>query len=498
MPHVGDVLLEGRGLSKFYGPSRALEDVDIRITRGSIHGLLGKNGAGKSTLAGVISGTVRPDQGSLHLAGSHLGHDNAATRRRQGVRLLGQHSEILEHLTVTENLLLADLPRRAGVVQWSRAHRYAAEVLREHRLDLSPRAQAGTLSLSEQRRLGVVKVLLGDGRLIILDEPTTGLSFDERRDLMTWVRELADRGVTFVYISHHNDEVRQLCTEYTVLRDGKVVSTGSDVAGLSPARLSSLVTGADVDEFHRDRREPAETAVTLEGFATEGVEPFDLSIGRGEVVGFIGLPGSGAQETMRALAGLKPSSGVVRIGGRRIRVDRPGRALESGVTYLTHDRMGEGLVPSMPIDDNLHLGAWPSWARIFVSRREMTSRTEQDRTGLGIRMGSPRDEVSQLSGGNAQKVLMGRMLLRKPSLLLLDEPTLGVDVGAKEDIHRLIDAATRQGTSIVVRAYDPDETARVVDRAITFAAGRVTGALAGDDLTIEAVSTAQHLGGTRV
>jgi simple sugar transport system ATP-binding protein/ribose transport system ATP-binding protein len=490
-------LLAGTGLSKAYGPSRALDEVSFHISPGAIHGLLGKNGAGKSTLAQVVAGTVRPDAGSLRWEGAPIDGETTRVRRRRGIQLLGQHSSLLPDLSVTENLLLADLPRRGKLVSWREGHERAREMLREHRLELDPRARAGDLSLSEARRLGIVRVLVGEGRLVILDEPTTGLSLGERRDLLTWTRGLADGGVSFVYISHHNDEIRQLCDEFTVLRDGRVVVSGADASALSSAELSELVTGTDVREFHRDRKQHfTGTAAELRGFAVNGGVPFDLEVRAGEIVGLIGLPGSGAQETMRALAGLAPSTGTARVAGREVRHDSPRRALAAGIAYLTHDRMGEGLVADMSISDNAHLGAWPT-RRGLVRASRVRHGTESDRRKLTIRMGAPDHPVSTLSGGNAQKVLLSRVLRRAPRLLLLDEPTLGVDVGAKEDIHRLVDEASRRGIGVVVRAYDPDETARLVDRALTFADGTLTGELTGSALTIDSVATAQHLGGTR-
>jgi ABC-type sugar transport system ATPase subunit len=488
-------LLVADGVAKIYGASRALDDVSVTINRGAIHGLLGKNGAGKSTLAGIAAGVVRPDHGTLTFDGRDITNESAASRKKRGIRLLDQHSEVLPDLSVTENLLLGALPRRRGLVDWRTAGERAAEILDEHDLSISPRRLAGGLSLSERRRLSIVKALIGNGQLVILDEPTTGLTIGERRDLMRWVRKLADQGRTFVYISHHNDEVRQLCTEYTILRDGRVVADGA-MESLTAANLATLVSGEDVTEFHRRRRHGGDDLLNIRSLRFGHCGPIDLTVRAGEIVGLVGLPGSGAQELLRVLAGLMPATGGdVRISGRAVDLRRPRACLDAGLAYLTDDRIGEGVAAQMSIEDNIHLGRWPHGRYRFLDSGRMAVRSERVRQTLSVAMTGPRQEVRQLSGGNQQKVLIGRLLTREPKVLVLDEPTVGVDVAAKEEIHRLVDRVTEDGVAVVMRAYDPDETARLVDRAVLFSGGSITGELSGDALTLSAVATAQHVGG---
>ncbi|MFI7636730.1 sugar ABC transporter ATP-binding protein [Nonomuraea sp. NPDC049400] len=491
---ISTPLLVAGGITKVYGASRALDDVTVTINRGAIHGLLGKNGAGKSTLAGVIAGVIRPDHGTLTFDGRDVTHESAAAQQRHGIRLLDQHSEVLADLSVAENLLLGALPWRRGLVDWRTALDRAGEILDEHELRIPPRRLAGDLSLSERRRLSIVKALTGNGRLVILDEPTTGLTLKERRDLMRWVRSLADQGRTFVYISHHNDEVRQLCTEYTVLRDGRVVAGGT-MESLTAARLSTLISGEDVTEFRRRRRLDGDELLSIRGLRYGDCGPIDLTVRAGEIVGLVGLPGSGAQELLRVLAGLTPATGgEVRMGGRAVDLSRPRTSLDAGIGYLTHDRIGEGVAAQMSIADNIHLGNWPRRQYRFLDTGRMAVRSERIRQAMSVAMTGPRQEIRQLSGGNQQKVLLGRLLTRDPKVLVLDEPTVGVDVAAKEEIHRLVDQATENGVAVILRAYDPDETARLVDRAVLFAGGSITGELTGDDLTVSAVATAQHIG----
>ncbi len=489
-------LLLATEVTKTYGSSRALDGAELAIGHGAIHGLLGKNGAGKSTLARAVAGLVRPESGRIVFANRDLTHDSPATRRRLGIRLLDQHTEVLPDLSVTENLLLGALPRRRGLVDWRTAHESAAALLAEHGLPLDPRGGAGLLTLSQRRRLSIVKALAGEGRLVVLDEPTTGLTIGERTDLMRWVRRLAEAGRTFVYISHHNDEVRQLCTEYTVLRDGRTVARGTSAAQLTAAQLSKAVTGSAVREFHRDRRRGGADLLSLRGLTAAGVGPVDLTVRAGEIVALVGLPGHGPQELLRALAGLSGAvRGQVRVAGQPVSCRDPRTSGTAGLAYLTHDRMAEGVAAHLSVADNLHLGRWPRGRGRLVDTRGMARRSEQVRRELAVAQAGPWQEVGRLSGGNQQKVLLGRLLTREPRVLLLDEPTLGIDVAAKEAIHRLIDRVTGEGMAVLVRAYDPDETARLADRAVLFTQGRVTGELTGEALTVSAIATAQHVGG---
>lgn len=491
-------LLVAEGVSKRFGASVALADVTVRVGRGAIHGLLGKNGAGKSTLAGVIAGLVDPDAGQVLFDGEDVTGEPAAHRQRRGIRLLSQHAEVLPDLSVTENLFLGELPRRHGFVDWQRAHRDAHDVLTGHGLDVPVRRRAGGLSLSERRRLTIVRALRGEGRLVVLDEPTAGLTLGERRDLLRWVHRLAAEGRTFVFISHHNDEVRQLCTEYTVLRDGQVVAAAPDSTGLTAARVATLVSGTDVHEFRRDVRPRGDVVLRLDGLRFGGFGPVDLSVRAGEIVGLVGLPGSGAQELLRALAGIiRIDGGLVAVGDRSVARLTPASARSAGIAYLTQDRMGEGVVPEMSVLDNLHLGRWATGRFRTLDLPVIRRRTEDRRRDLAIAMRGPGQQVRELSGGNQQKVLIGRLLEAQPRVLLLDEPTVGIDVAAKEEIHRLVDRATGEGMAVLLRAYDPDETARLVDRAVVFAGGVATEELAGDRLTVDAVATTQHLAAGR-
>ncbi|TPI49331.1 sugar ABC transporter ATP-binding protein [Mesorhizobium sp. B3-1-7] len=479
---------------KAYGPVSALDGVSLSVRKGAIHGLLGKNGAGKSTLSNVVAGFVRADAGNILLDGEDVSSLSLTARNKRGLYLLSQHSEIFEDLSIGENLLLPNLPRRRGLVDWGKLHRQAALLLESHAMHVPSRRRAGDLNASDRRRLAIIKAVAGDARLIILDEPTAGLAARERQHLMEWVEALTAQGTSFVYISHHNDEVRQLCSEYTVLRDGKVAAGG--VAGsLSADGMARLITGSDVKEFRRDRSAaPKPPVVKIDDLCFPGGGPVDLTIGRGEIVGLVGLLGEGPQELLRTLGGLLPvMSGRVLVDGRPVRLGSPAHSLAAGIAYLTHDRIGEGHVASMSIAENLSLGNWPRQAGWAISRSGMLGRVRRARAAMDVVMDGPDQEIRKLSGGNQQKILLGRLLERNPAILLLDEPTIGVDVAAKEHIHRLIDDATKRGVAVLLIAQDPDEMQRLVDRVVVFSKGRIERSLSAEGLTVGAIADARSL-----
>ena len=485
MSEPRETLLEVRGLSKTYGQSVALEPTDITVRAGSVHGFLGKNGAGKSTLVGLIAGSIQPTSGSVHFRGRDITGLNLAQRRGLGIHLLGQHAEVVSTLSVAENLVMPDYRRRFGLIDKNEMRSRARALLQRYNLDFDVDQPAGLLPVPDQRRLSIVRTLVDDGALAMLDEPTTALSRSERRDLFDWIRELNAAGQTFIFISHFNNEIQEICDEVSVLRDGRLVSAGGDPRGMTSAEISELVTGASVQEFQRKAGEHPEVLVELDDLSVDGAEHVNLTLGRGEIVGFVGLPGSGAREVARALAGLRPiRSGTVSVAGQPIRITSVRDSVDGGIAYLTDDRIGEGLVGPFSVKESLRLGNWPL-SRGFVDRAAVNRTYQRYHERLSFRVSGPDQPVEELSGGNQQKILLGRLLALQPKVVILDEPTVGVDVGTKEEVHRLIDELTGQGLAVILLAYDTDEMVRMVDRVVAFTDGRVSAELRGDEVTVD-------------
>ncbi|MBM9478195.1 sugar ABC transporter ATP-binding protein [Nakamurella flavida] len=493
----GEVVLETRGLEKKYGENYALEPLDLTIAAGSIHGFLGKNGAGKSTLVGMIAGSVRPTAGEILHEGTDITSTGYTERRAMGIHLLGQHAELVGALSVAENLMMPNLPRGAGgLVKWSKVRSEAREVLERYRLPFHVSTPAAELSLHDQRRLAIARTLREGGSLAMLDEPTAALSRSERRELFDWIRELNAEGQTFVFISHYNSEIQEICDECTVFRDGRLVASGVNPRSISSAEISELVTGTAVQEFHRVPVPEAQAHLELRDFRAPGVGPIDLEIGRGQIIGFVGLPSSGAKELARAIGGLNPGhTGEIVLDGKAVATADVPAAHAAGIAYLTDDRIHEGLVKEISIMESLHLGNWPT-SRGLVDFPAMKRYYTSINQRLHIRSSGQQQPVGELSGGNQQKVLIGAILALNPRVIILDEPTVGVDVGTKEEIHGLMDELTRQGISVILLTYDADEMCRVADIVVAFQDQRVARVLTGADITADAIidSLVEHTG----
>ena len=482
---MDDVLLRTEALGKRYGSLIALDDVSFAVRRGTIHGLLGENGAGKSTLVGLISGMRPPTAGRILLDGRAVEGSDVRAMEAAGVFLVTQEPMIVEPLSVAENLLLGRWPSRGGMVDWRALRAQAGRMLEGSFID--PDVPAGRLGAVDRRKLNILRALHSGGRLVILDEPTTALTTGDRRILFEFMRDLRRRGITFIFISHYNEEILDICDAVTVLRDGRLAGTSDELGQLSSDTLSELVLGRGLARFHRERHPAAsDDAIVITGARAPSVGVQRFAIAAGEVVGFAGLPGSGAKEFAQALFGANPATaGRIRIRGveRRLPADPPD-AYKSGIAYLSDDRRRDGLVALMSIGDNLSLSSLRGLSRGFFIRREAeTGLVRRMFRSMNVKAAGPEISIDTLSGGNQQKVCLGRVLATKPALLILDEPTRGIDVGVKEDVHALIDRLTRDGLAVIVVTTDLDEMARITDRVCVFSGGAIATTLAGDAIT---------------
>jgi ABC-type sugar transport system ATPase subunit len=481
-------IVHAEGLAKTYGGVEALLPSDFAVSRGAIHGLVGKNGAGKSTLVKMIAGAVTPSSGRIFFQNRDVTGTTLVERRKMGIRLLTQDSEIVPDLSVAENLMMSNLSRGKGLIDWQDVRLRAHEILESHYVDIPVDALAGSLSIPDQRMLGIVKTLADEGQLAMLDEPTTSLTEAERRSFFAWIKRLREEGQTFIFISHYIRELREICNEYTVLRDGKVVARGNDPGAVPPSQLAELVTGTDVVSFGRKVEQHPEPLLELEDFRARGGEPVSFVLGRGEILGLVGLPGSGASELARALGGLEPrDGGRVLLEGSSVEADTVTGVVDHGIVYLPRDRKGDGLFGELSVRFNLHAGRWPTrkWGFIDIPAMEQTFNKMRDRFQMTVTHSG--QQVDQLSGGNQQKVLLARLVNAGPKVLILDEPTLGIDVGAKQEVHQTIDQLTHEGLGVLLLAYDTEELVQMADRALVFRGGRIVEELSGNSLNIEAV-----------
>jgi ribose transport system ATP-binding protein len=496
-----------RGIGKRFGSTHALRGVDLELAAGEVHALVGENGAGKSTLMKVLSGAERPDTGEMFLEGQPYAPSGPSEARRRGVAMVYQELTLAPHLSVEANVLLGLEPARWGLLRCGEGRRRVAEALAvlEHP-EIRPEQSVARLSPAAQQLVEIARALLLPGRasclqppgrpitarVLVLDEPTSSLTQEDARRLFALVNRLRLRGVTVVYISHFLEEVQQIADRFTVLRDGQSVGTGS-VRDFSMAHIIERMVGRSLEEqFPRVPHVPGEPVLELTDLA--GVElprGVNLTLRRGEVLGIAGIVGAGRTEMLRAIFGLDPvRRGEVRVlcAGRPGRGSGPARRIEEGLGLLSEDRKEEGLALIQSIADNLtytRLTPYRRWGWLDLGRRR---RVVQDWLArLRVRCAGPEQMVGELSGGNQQKVALGRLLHQDADVLLLDEPTRGVDVGSKAEIYRLIGELAAAGKAVLfVSSYLP-ELLGTCDRLAVMARGRLSAVRPAADWTADEV-----------
>jgi ribose transport system ATP-binding protein len=478
------------GLTKRFGGTLALDAVDLEIHRGSILGLVGPNGAGKSTLIKVLAGVQRADEGEVTVAGHRLG-TNAASL---SMSFIHQDLGLVEWMTVAENIALGTgYPRRRGLISWRQTRERCAEALRIVGGHPSADAQIADLAPAERSLVAIARALATRAELIVLDEPTASLPAMDCARLFDVLRTLRDRGHGIVYVSHRLDEVYEVADSFAVLRDGCLISQGP-LAGHSPARLVQDIVGQET-AGHRPATAPADgpAVLSLDGVRAGSSEPVDLEVRPGEVLGLVGLTGAGHAELGRALAGFGPVfDGRALLDGRPYAPHSPAAAVDSGVGFVTGNRREEGSAAELTVRENFlanpRAGGLSTlhWINPRRERAEATALVERFRV-------HPRDSevpMATLSGGNQQKVMVGRALSVSGRLLILEEPTAGVDVGAKAEIHRLLDDTLAAGLAVLFISTDFEEIVGMCHRALVFVRGIVTAELTDESLTVTGLTHA--------
>lgn len=471
------------GVTKSFGSVLALADVTFDVRPGEVHALVGENGAGKSTLMAVTSGALRTDAGTVVFGGVSCEGATPRQMSELGIAIAHQHPALLGDLTVTENLVLG-VPDEVRP-SMRRAKRWARKVLLANDLDISPTTRVANLDLAQRHLLEIAKALAAAPKLLILDEPTEPLSAQETTALFDRIRSTTAAGVAVIYISHRLRDVEQIADRITILRDGEVRGT-FDARDLTEEEILRLVVGRAVETaFPPKNRVMGDTALlSVAGLAAESLSSVDLDVFPGEVVGLAGIEGNGQREFMRALGGAVDSTGVVRVGGRVVAAATPAEAIAAGIVYLPGDRHAEGLMMAMSIRENMTLQAVSEMASVgVVSRERELAAVGQLREQLGIKMTSAEAPVSSLSGGNQQKSLLARALLAEPKVLLADEPTQGVDAGARFDLYRELRGLAASGAAVVILSSDAVELEGLCDRVLVFSRGSVVEELAGDDVS---------------
>ena len=487
-------LLELTGATVRFGADAALDDVSFRMFPGEVHSLMGENGAGKSTLIKAITGALALDAGTLVLDGREVAFTSPHDAQRAGISTVYQEIELLPNLSVAENILLGREQRSRGVVSARAMRDRARAILADLGLDIDPASALGTHSVAVQQLVAIARAISTDVRVLVLDEPTSSLDLDEVAELFRIIRELRSRGVAILFVSHFLDQVYEICDRVTVLRDGKLVGEYL-TRQLLRIDLVNKMLGRDVSEFKTRQRSAVDepgSAVFLSARgvgATPGIADADIDLGEGEVVGVAGLLGSGRTALARALTGISGlDAGVIRIEGSRVSLDSPRRAISLGVVYSSENRRVEGILGDLSVLENITLAVQ---AQRGVFRRMRPARQRELAQSwveaLGIRPPDLDRPAGTLSGGNQQKVLLARLLALAPRVLVLDEPTRGIDVGAKVEIQNLGGELADNGLSVMFISAELEEVLRVGDRVAILREGRIVETLASGDVTVDSL-----------
>jgi ABC-type sugar transport system ATPase subunit len=482
-------VLVARGISKSFPGVIALNDVDFEIRPGEVNALVGENGAGKSTLIKIMAGFYAPDRGEVRVNGKRL-HADPAAAHRAGIATIHQEPHLVPGMTVAENIMLGHWPSsRFGIIANKEERQHALEVLERVAPELSPTTLARRLSPAEGQLVEIARALSENSRVLIMDEPTTSLSSREIDRLFEIVDDLKSRGLGIVFVSHWLEEVFRIADRITVLRDSKFVGS-RPATELDHAKVIKMMVGRDVAEVTTSGREPGKVVLEVKNLTRIGVlQNVSFNIRAGEIVTLAGLVGAGRSEVTNCVFGIDPyDEGEVRLNGKVVPPNDPAAAIEAGMGLLPEDRRRQALVAQLSVGTNTTLAVLDLIAPRWVILKEREGKIIREaQSSLAIKMASPAVRVSTLSGGNQQKVVLARWLARKPSLLILDEPTKGVDIGAKAEISQIIVRLVAQGTAILLVSSELPEVLGLSDRVLVMRSGRIAGEISRGSLSQELI-----------
>ncbi|MDQ4501288.1 sugar ABC transporter ATP-binding protein [Sinomonas sp. ASV322] len=476
-----ETLLSVRGISKSFPGVKALDNVSFDVRPGTVHALCGENGAGKSTLMKIINGIYHPDTGSVLVKGQEMKIRNPIEARAHGIAMIAQELNYVPEMTIAENFFVGRLPQKFGRVDWRYIRKEASRILREEGLSYSVNRRLGSLTVSEIQMLEILRAVYHSADVLIMDEPTSAIAHKEVESLFAKIRALRAAGKSVIYISHKMDEVFELADDISVLRDGTVVSTQA-ASEITSAQVIAQMVGRDLDhqQYPKETVEIGETVFKATGLAAEHMfEDVSFEIKGGEIVGLAGLIGAGRSEVIRAVFGLDPlNAGDVEVEGRPVKLTDPKKALAEGVVMLSEDRRLVGIIPKLSIKKNATLASLKKVVYGGRSRgRKEEKLVREYFKKMNVKAPSTETKIESLSGGNQQKVLLARWLIAEPKVMLLDEPTRGIDIGAKFEIYKIMTDLARQGRGILMISSELPELIGMCDRIYVMSAGRVTAEL---------------------
>ncbi len=493
---MSEFLLEMRGVCKSFPGVKALDHVQLQLRPGSVHALMGENGAGKSTLMKCMFGIYTMDEGEIYIDGTKTQIHDPMDALKKGIAMVHQELQPIPARTIGENIFLGRYPMKKAlgfipVVDHKKMYEDTAELLKKVRMDFDPRQKLGELSVSQMQSVEIAKAVSANCRVLILDEPTSSLTQNEVEALFRIIDDLKKDGVAIVYISHKMDEILRIADDVTIMRDGQYIGTWPASEMTTESIITKMVGRELTNLYPKRENKPAEVVFEVENFSSINPKSFrnvSFNLRKGEILGVGGLVGAQRTELMEGLFGTRShTTGTIRYKGKDMKINRPKDAIDQGVAMLTEDRRGSGILGVLSVADNISVSSLNKYLDfgIMLNSRKIDALVDENVQKMNIKTPSGKTQIQSLSGGNQQKVLVGRWLANDPDVLILDEPTRGIDVGAKYEIYCIIADLAAQGKSIIMISSEMSELIGMSDRIMVMCDGRVTGFLEGEEATQE-------------
>ncbi|MGV2878238.1 sugar ABC transporter ATP-binding protein [Pantoea vagans] len=483
--------LEAEGISKFFPGVKALDNVSLRVRPGTVHALMGENGAGKSTLMKCLIGMYRPDKGTIKIKGEPVQFQDTMDALRSGISMIHQELNLVPYMTVAENIWLGREPMKFGFVDQARLNQKTQELLNRLNIRLKAERMVGELSIASQQMVEIAKAVSWDSDIVIMDEPTSALTETEVAHLFTIIRDLREQGKAIIYISHKMDEIFNITDEVSIFRDGSWIASDQTAKYTRQSLITQMVGRELTQLFPKFNSAIGEEVLTVRNLTCKDrFTDVSFSVRRGEILGVAGLVGAGRSEVMESLFGMESfDSGEILIDGVPVTIDSPSTAIEKGMAFLTEDRKKSGLFLVLSVMENMSIVNMPEYSGKsgFVSHVKMAQDCMEQIRRLNIKTPTMDQIINNLSGGNQQKVLIARWLLAQPKILILDEPTRGIDVGAKAEIYRLISELANRGVAIIMVSSELPEILGMSDRVMVMHGGRITGILDKEEADQETI-----------
>jgi ribose transport system ATP-binding protein len=487
---MDNVILKTVNISKEFSGIRVLDRINVEIERGEIFGIIGENGAGKSTFVKILSGIYAPTEGQIFLEGKTVSIRDPISAKKQGITMIPQEFNLISDLNVYENVFLGiERSKRKLILDSKNMAKITQEVLEELEANISPYDKIQDLSVAEKQMVEVAKAMVHESKLLIMDEPTTVLTPKEIDILFNLMRKLKERGITTIYISHKLNEIKRICDRVMILRDGKQISVGP-TEELNEHEMARRMVGRELSQIFPEKPIPEdEVVLEVEGLTNEDLfQDVSFDLKKKEILGFSGLVGAGRTELAEAIIGIRRiDEGIIRAWGKEVKIKSPEDALDQNIAYLSEDRQGIGILTNFDISQNVTLSSLKKYTKFLINSKKVKQNTEKYVNELNIKAASLRSQLEFFSGGNQQKVSLAKCLDTDPKILILDEPTRGIDVNAKREIYYIIRDLVKEGVSVILISSEMEEIIGLCNRVVVMKEGRITGILEGDHINEEEI-----------